>query len=334
MTAVNVQPPPTRTVLTPGTGGDHDVLTWEGLLALLRRYRWLLLAAVVLGAVIPATMALTQPRTYTAISRFILNRPPGSTGGISGLASQIGLRAPDAGGMDSPEFYADLSKSREILWSVANSPLGADSGRLVLDFLGVQAENPLLTKERAVISLRGSVDARVVGNGVVEVRVSTSDPVVSRQMSEALLSALDRFILEARHKRSSAERQFTERRLRETQAELRVAQDALASFLERNRSYRNAPELTVRFERLSTEVSLRQQLFAAATLAYEQAKVDEIRDTPTMIVIENPDTPVAPDSRGLVRKAGMGVFIAFGLAAFYVLVMDFRARMARRAGPV
>src|SRR3712207_7894583 len=49
---------------------------------------------------------------------------------------------------------------------------------------------------------------------------------------------------------------------------------------QRNRDYRNSPELTFQQERLSREVSRVQQLYGRLSEAYEQAKIEEVRDTP------------------------------------------------------
>jgi hypothetical protein len=61
-------------------------------------------------------------------------------------------------------------------------------------------------------------------------------------------------------------------------------------------------------ERLAADISLQRQLFTTLSQAYEQAKIDEVRDTPVITVVELPEVPVRPDSRGVLLRALGGLF--------------------------
>ena len=65
---------------------------------------------------------------------------------------------------------------------------------------------------------------------------------------------------------------------------------------------------------------MRQQLYTSLAQAFEQARIEEVRDNPVITMIERPTLPLKPNGRGLLRKgplalmAGflLGLSIAFG----------------------
>jgi uncharacterized protein involved in exopolysaccharide biosynthesis len=124
-----------------------------------------------------------------------------------------------------------------------------------------------------------------------------------------LLDELDAFNVETRRSRAQAERKFTERRVVELRTELREAEDRLEEFLRRNRITQFSPELTFQRDRLAREISLRQQVYSTMVQAYEQAKIDEVRDTPVLTRITGPTLPSRPDGPGPFRAMAFGFLL-------------------------
>jgi uncharacterized protein involved in exopolysaccharide biosynthesis len=61
---------------------------------------------------------------------------------------------------------------------------------------------------------------------------------------------------------------------------------------------------------------MREQVYVTLAQAYEQAKLDEVRNTPVITVVEEPEAPVRPDPRGVVTSGILGGLagVAVGLA--------------------
>jgi uncharacterized protein involved in exopolysaccharide biosynthesis len=55
---------------------------------------------------------------------------------------------------------------------------------------------------------------------------------------------------------------------------------------------------------------------------YEQARMDEVRNTPLITIVEKPNVPLKPESRHLFRNAVFGVVVALILALIAVLGSD------------
>jgi uncharacterized protein involved in exopolysaccharide biosynthesis len=93
------------------------------------------------------------------------------------------------------------------------------------------------------------------------------------------------------------------------------AENRLQSFMQQNRVYNTAPRLSFEQDRLSREVQNRQQIVNVLAQAFEQAKIDEVRDTPVITILDTPETPAAPDSRGLLTKVIFSLFFGAALGA-------------------
>lgn len=275
-------------------------------------------------------LKLLGPRSYTSSASFMpqATRNPASGGGI---AAQLGLSMLTADATQSPSFYVDLLKSRGILDSTVTTRfrVQADSGVVVaplIDLLEAKGRTPERRREAAIQALGRAVQADPsLKTGVVTLSVRASDPALAKQVADRMLQLLNAFNLRRRRTQASEERRFAEERLTQARAELRVAEDRLQSFLTRNRVYEHAPELRFEEDRLSREVNMRQQLYTSVAQAHEQARMDEVRDTPVITVIEQPNVPARPDPRGLVKWFVVGLVVGLGLGvglAFLRELMD------------
>lgn len=298
----------------------EDGLSLLGLANLLLRHRGLIGSLALLGLVLLPAITLLSPRTYTSGSVF-MPQTRSSASSLSGLAAQLGFTLPSTESGQNPTFYADLLESNSILGSVVDSrfeyqtPEGPVQGTLV-DIYRTRGKNPALRRDAAIRRLRGDVEATTAQKtGVVELEVTAEHPDLARQINQRLIDLVNEFNLRTRQSQAANEREFTERRLGEVRQELRAIEDRLQSFLQRNRDYTNSPALTFQVERLQREVAMRQEVFTTLAQAYEQAKIEEVRDTPVITVVQTPELPVRPDSRWLVVKALLGLLVGLMIAA-------------------
>ena len=306
-----------------------DELTALGLLNVVLRYRRRIIAVGVLAAMATAAVTLLKHRTYTSTAAFI-PQTSRQTSSLGGLAAQLGL---DVGAMSgtSPSFYADLARSKGVLTKLMDTtiaipgPSGPKVGTIA-DHLEVEAPNPATRRAFAISELQTRITSGLdLATSVVTFSVSTENPHLSRMIGEMLLGSLNRFNLENRQSQAGAERRFAERRLAETSVELRQAEDALRSFRERNRAG-GSPDLLTQQERLQREVGLRTAVYTTMAQAYEQAKLEEVRDTPVITVLEHPENAVFPDPRHLVGKTVLAFLVGILLAIAVALVYDRLAR--------
>ncbi len=279
----------------------------------LLRHRRMVVAWGLLLMALVAGLTLYFPRTYTARSTFMPQTRKQSSS-LSGIAAQFGLAMPTTEASQSPAFYADLVQSRGLLGSVVDTPFeyetedGTKVKGTLTDFYKSKGKSPALRRDAAIRRLGDDVDASTVQKtGVVDLSVTVTQPALAVQINQRLLELLNEFNLKSRQSQAGEERRFTERRLGEVRQDLRAAEDRLQQFLQRNRDIRNSPELTFQADRLQREVTMQQDVFTTLAQAYEQAKIEEVRDTPVITVVQQAEFPVRPDRRGLVIKSILGL---------------------------
>lgn len=276
-------------------------------------------------AVITLLVSLLLPRHYTATASFMPSGGAGLASNLSGIAAQFGLSvsADDPG--QSPAFYADLIQSDGILRTVVTEsfPAGNDTVPGTTTTLVAYYGYGNLPREAGIerTTERMRQDLAAVPNlktGVVQVRFETRSPWLSAGVVGALVDQVNAFNAAQRKTQARAEREFVEGRVTASEEELRVAEDRLQSFLDRNREFRNSPPLLFQHDRLQREVVQRQAVVTTLGQSLEQARIEEVRNTPLISLVEQPVPPAIPDRRRLALKLGaalvVGALVGLGLA--------------------
>lgn len=304
----------------------RDALSLVELTNSILRHRVAIAGLSVGLALFAGTVALLAPRTYTSTATFT---PQGkhSPSTISGLAAQFGVSVASADAGASPAFYSQLVNSREVRSDVADAEYviqngaGPKKGSLA-DALNIGEADSLLRHSKTIAALeRATTTVLDQKSSVITLSVSMPTAALARQVASRYMEAISRFNLDRRQSQAAAERQFTERRLAEVRTQLREAEDQLQGFLQRNRLM-DTPDLQFQRDRLSREVALRQQVYGTIAQAYEQARIDEVRDTPVLTILDRPDLPARPDPRGVIAKALIALIIGFGLGSAGAVVRD------------
>lgn len=305
------------------------------------RHRWLIALMSTTVAILVVAVSLVVPETYTSTAALTPHSGEGQAPRLAGLASQFGVSIPTGEVGQSPQFYAKLLESRELLretvenrYEVATSAPDSDSevrsGDLV-ELFEVEEEKRRLGVAVAIEKLREVVDvATDPETGVVELAVTTPWPALSKQVADRMLELVNRFNLQTRQTQAAAERRFIESQLAKAESTLRAAEDSLERFLARNRRYENSPPLRFKYERLQRRVSLNQQLYTTLSESYQQARIDEVRNTPVITVIVPPELPARPDQRRLALRGVLGLLLGGVLGAMWAFGREMLATSQER----
>ena len=299
--------------------------------------RWKLIVGLPLAAAfVAAIIVLIVPPKYTATASFVPeaeSRGVDLPSGLSGIAAQFGVAIP-GGAANSPQFYADVLRSRTLndLVLLAGFPdprtdVPDDSAPL-LDLLRIKGDTEVERLENGREELGEAVSIRVdnetnIVNGSVETRYRA----LSAGVANHFLELLNRFNLETRQSSARERRQFIEERVAEGERELWDAEEELKSFLERNRMYQGSPALTVQFERLQRQVSIKQEVLTTLRRQYEEARIAEVNDTPVITVI---DGAVPPDKKSSPKRT-LSVILAFFLGGVLAVFGAFGSEFLERA---
>ena len=304
-------------------GGSLDFVN-----ALLRRWR-LVVGLPLLAAILTAIVVLLLPPRYTATVTFVPEQRTPSRGGgaagaggggLVGLAGQLGIPL----GMDptqSPRFYAEVLTSRELLARVLltkfldpRRPAAGDSVPL-LAILRVWggiwgAKSAADSLDRGVRKLRRRVSARVdIQTFLVYLSVTTRYPDLSAAVAARFIAYLNEFNAKNRESQARARRQFVEQRIVEGERDLHAAEDDLRRFHERNRAWQESPELSAAEGRLHMQVNILQEVYLTLRRDYEQARIEEVNDTPVITVV---DPAVPPQRQSYWREVLVLLAFVFG----------------------
>jgi uncharacterized protein involved in exopolysaccharide biosynthesis len=305
---------------------------------LLRRGRLLLGVPLVIG-VVAALGSLFVPNQYTAVTTFSTDAGQdllGSLGGLAGLAGQFGVRGL-TGATVPPEYFASLLHSRSILERTVRDSFAwpSDSAapsarRPLLVALDVDGDTPNEILGRSIEELDDRIETSVdKQTGVVSLAVEMPDPDLAAAVANRMVALVEDFNRTTRQSQSRAQREFTGTRLAQAASELRTAEADRLQFLSANRTRAGSPVLEYEDERLSRDIQLKQDVYVTLTRKFEEARIAEVQDTPTLTRI---DAAAPPFEKSSPKRALLVVALAtlaFLLCAGWIYGVAYLERMQR-----
>jgi uncharacterized protein involved in exopolysaccharide biosynthesis len=287
------------------------------------RANWrLVLTLALAGAAGGTAAALLLPSRYEARAAFQAENPPSQLAlggvGIGGLlGSQLGGLG-IGGSQSTPQLLADLLTTDAVLRRVVNATYPWDGQSMTLAAIyGFDKKPAVLRDFLAIRKLRHGLSTDLdIRTGVVRFRVEGWTPELALAMAETTLAVLNEANIALRKQRASAERTFTAQRSGDARLALAVAESTLAAFYQRNRNLTTSPTLQMEEASLRRSVDIAQQLFVQLRLQEEQAALQELRNTPSIGLI---DPPVLPARRSWPkRQLTVALGLLIGLAVAFV----------------
>lgn len=312
------------------------------LLNVILRRRWIVALLPVALATIVCTFTLLRARTWTSSASFVPSgaQAGGDLGRFAGLAAQFGVGLPGAMSGESPEFYQALLESGQLRRRAARTEYRIvdetepdttwTAGNLV-DFFKIRGRTEPIRLDRAaeILGRRLTVSTSPE-TGQVRLAVQTERAELSAQIVDRLIALVNQFNLESRQSQVKAEREFVERQLAAGRGKLRSAENVLQTFLQENRRIENSPELRFERDRIQRNINVLQEVVVSLSQALEQARIEEVRNTPVITVVEAPFLPVRPDRLRLIAKGlislAAGLFLGIALAFILEFFADSRER--------
>jgi uncharacterized protein involved in exopolysaccharide biosynthesis len=298
--------------------------------AILRQWRlavWVPVAAVLIALV----FCLVPRGTYIATSQFMPQTPQQSGAQLAGLAAQFGFSlGPGTVNPESPDFYAELLQSRELLTEVVQaryafrSEKGDSVDGTLVQLLRPRGHTAEARLRRTVQKVRDHTDIGVgLKTGVITVKTTMPWPELAVMVNRRMLELVDHYNLTRRQTSAGAERRFVEGRLAQARQELEGAEGELEAFFERNRSYQQSPQLLFAANRLQRRVDLRQQVYTSLAQSYESARLEEVRNTPVTTVISRPEGSAVNLRPPLVLNLFLGLLLGVALALVIIFTREY-----------
>jgi uncharacterized protein involved in exopolysaccharide biosynthesis len=307
--------------------GGREITPLRVVTAMLHHRRLIATVALVLPAIV-AIVALAQPRSYTARASFI-PYVKNTQSSLQGLAAQFGVDVPGADPTQSIYFYSDLLRSTDLLNGLLDSRLevrenGATRAGTLLTLLDPPGGSEPLKRMAALDQLKRRLSTTLAErSGIITIQASMPSPELAYATIDRTVALVNEFNSARRRTQAAAERQFAERRVSEVRGEIGALNDRWLQFLKSNRAYTSNFEQSFENERFAREAEVQKTVLAMMLNTYEQAKIDEVRNTPVITVVDHPLRPARPDPRGLAVKLAIGLLVGLFLGVLLVLWKEF-----------
>lgn len=289
---------------------------------MLLRY-WKAIAATFVGATIVAGaiayfVIVREYRAELVVATVTAQRGPS----LSGLAATIANLNPQGGLTPTPDMVAALFMSNGVLSGTGRANAGGVSCVQRLSGaegpVGRETEVTRLMRSRAAVT----VDRRT---GLMSVAMISSDTGAARLcVKEFVRLASERFTRTARGQ-AVLQTQGLHARVDTAAAKLRESEDALTSFLQRNRSIPAYSVAAAQHERLRRAVTIAEQVYVQARTEQEGAEARVWEETPAVVVVDDVPADLPRVPRGIAQRA---LFIA--LLATLVVTVVLTWMVARR----
>lgn len=295
------------------------------------RERRIMIIVPLVTMVTAVAITLHKKPTWESTSKIIAEGVQGSSP-VSSIAAQFGVNVTSAGGMASPDFYADLIKSPEVLTPVASrSYQTLRDGKPVSELIWELYETKPPSAADAVQVSRDVLanNIKTISDpitGVVTVMLTAPSRALSIELNRAVLASASDFLQMRRQTRAAAETKFVESRMVDVRSELSAAEASLRDFVAQNRSYETAPQLRLEAAQLERSVGIKQQVFLSLSQAFEQARIEAMRNSNLISVLQRPDYAISRKVPSLFRNLLLAIVLG-GLVAMGIVIA--RTKLAR-----
>lgn len=300
------------------------------LLALLWRKKKTIALTVTITTIVVLGVSFLLPKYYKATAVLIpetdQSKLAGLAGNLSSIASIAGL---SVGEVPMEQLYPAIIESETVLHNV-----------ILHKYRSVEYSNPVdliqywkyddnseaMNFQEALKKLRQELDVSVdKKTNIVSISILMKEPQLAADVVNLVTKELDDFMRTKRKTSASEQGRWIETRLVEVDSSLKVAEEKLKVFREKNRHPENSPELLLEQGRLAREVDTKTAVYTSLEQQYELARIQEVKNTPVVNVMDM----AYPAARKEKPKKSVIVIVAFLLSLVvsigYTVVRDLYA---------
>ncbi len=219
---------------------------------------------------------------------------------FSDLASMIGINIGEVGGT---EIYKNLVTSETVLTPVIYSKYITnefpDSVNLIeyFEIENYDDEPAELRRRNRFLDIKEILLENIVTEldkktKILTLKVTMPESKLSADVANKIVWSLDQYLRNKTKFHAREQRIYLEKRISQVKDSLFIAEERLKNFRERNRVIQNSPSLLLEQQRLLRDVEILQTVYAELNKHLELAKIEEVKDTPILNLVEYANEPV------------------------------------------
>jgi uncharacterized protein involved in exopolysaccharide biosynthesis len=318
--------------MTVQSESSREGLSGLDLLAALWRNKGLILASVLIGALIGMAVGFLMTPIFTAETS-ILPQPGQESAGILGdVAAMAGLSLRNETNYEN--LYGRIVKSDRVLdsllsksWAISDND-SIDLFNLFGYGKDVESDHRLFD---AAIMLKRHLREEVISfyrderTGYMILKVHAPKyATVAADIANHLVLQLDEYNRVIRNAKAREHKEFIETQFDDIHQQLKLAEDELADFVLKNRSYAASPSLKLDYEVLQREVRVQEAVWTELRRQLELASIEENRNLVSVDVLDPATPPIRHSSPKKVLLAIAGALIGGLLACLYLATLGLR----------
>jgi len=269
---------------------------------------------------------------YVATAKIVPTGDDNSTSEFRGIASQFGFSLPFQSGskITFADIYPEIVKSRRLTSILLQQKYDTKKYGSNQSLLSILSRQHSLEKysdsqrfKRANHILQEKINiSKARLTSIITLEVGAFESEFSAALANSVIEESDKLQRQFKVHQVAEKRSFIEERIKDGQAELESAQEALKEFRERNRQVQYSPALMLEEERLITETEVQKGIFITLKQQYELAKIEEVEEGATVQVLDEPVAPYKKSSPKVLLTLFLALFIGFGSAVVIAFSLE------------
>jgi tyrosine-protein kinase Etk/Wzc len=306
-------------------------------LAVLTKWRRFIVRFVFVCTVVVVVIAFQSPKWYKATACVLPAEKTDLLSNLEGVSSLVktfsSARSLSAlTGPTEAERYLAILQSENVLWRVIER----------FDLVKVY-EIKQYPREKTIKELLSNVDFEIADEGQLLISVYDKDPQRAADMANYFVQLLNEINSELHGQNARADREFIETRYEKNIADLRAAEDSLKMFQKKFGVYsltealsgkflssfvpfQKVPEVMMGYVTRYRDLEIQNKILEFVLPLYEQAKVEEKRNSPSVIVL---DSALVPERKAKPKVSLYGL-LALVISTFVALGFVFSVEGVRK----
>lgn len=262
---------------------------------------------------------------YKATASLLPETDKNKLGGLSqfsGLAQLAGVGVP---GSEISRLYPTIVMSETVLRPVIEKQYQTREFQQPVDliqYFDLEKDTREENMDEALRVLKNLMSTSYeTKTSTVTITLEMKEPQLAAEVLNAVIGELDRFMRWKKISTASEQAKWISARVVEVEKELRLAEDSLKTFRERNRRVIDSPELLLQQARLIREGEVKSTIYIELRKQYELSKIEEIKNITIVNVLDPARAPVRKERPKRATNAAIAFVLVFvGMSTYYAML--------------
>ncbi|MFC1725347.1 Wzz/FepE/Etk N-terminal domain-containing protein [candidate division KSB1 bacterium] len=288
------------------------------------------IAALIYVFVVPPTFT-----SYVTILPTYESEQAGQLSYLRNIAGQFGLTQMPVKNIS--ELFPEVIKSKKLIHEILQKKFYfQDDSLILLDIFKTQGEDLNTRLFYGYISLNEMISvSRDIRTSITKVEVSSKYPVLAADIATAIVKELDIYNRNQRTSKAKENREFIEKRLLETEDSLNVSDHRLTEFYDSNKggyinAYQNSPELKMEEVKLLRDQKKWEEVYVTLVGEYEIAKIQEVRDTPLINILDDARVPVVKSAPKRALTVILSLIVGLNIGIILSFIHESRIKIREK----